>query len=358
MVAAAFANHDKGATLSQSDLGGHQTVLLLEAVEGLNISPEGIYVDATFGRGGHSRRMLKALGPNGRLIGMDRDADAIAAGRAIDDERFQLIHAPFSALKQHLHALGIQQIDGLLLDLGVSSPQLDIAERGFSFQSDGPLDMRMDRASGEPVSAWLARVSTSELVKVIANYGEERFAFQIADAITSRCQAAAKGQAEPLETTIALADLVAQTLRRCGARKEIGRHPATRTFQALRIHINHELEELITVLQDATQLLRDHGRIAVISFHSLEDRVVKQFFRDHSIKRPVIKPKGVSRGQHALMQALQDQDAAAQPVTQDDICLKPIARIHPSREEIAANPRSRSATLRIAERLSRSETAT
>jgi 16S rRNA (cytosine1402-N4)-methyltransferase len=357
-VPAASANHDKGATLSQQDMGGHQTVLLVEAVEGLKISPEGIYVDATFGRGGHSRRILSALGPDGRLIGLDRDADAIAAGRVVNDQRFRLIHAPFSALKQHLAALDITQIDGLLLDLGVSSPQLDVAERGFSFQSNGPLDMRMDQSSGEPVSAWLARASTSELVKVIADYGEERFAFPIADAITSRCQAAAKGQAEPLETTGALADLVAETLRRCGARKEIGRHPATRTFQALRIYINHELEELITVLQDATQLLRDHGRIAVISFHSLEDRVVKQFFRDHSIKRPVVKPKGVSRGQHALMQALHDQGALPPKARQDDICLKPIARIHPSPHEIAANPRSRSATLRIAERLPRTESPT
>jgi 16S rRNA (cytosine1402-N4)-methyltransferase len=344
-VAAALANPDLGAAPTTHEASGHETVLLCEAVNGLMIDPSGIYVDATFGRGGHSLLILQALGPAGKLIAMDRDPQAVVAAQQLNDPRFHIIHAPFSALESQLHALGVTSVNGVLLDLGVSSPQLDSAERGFSFQGNGPLDMRMDPTSGEPVSAWLTHVSTSELVKVIADYGEERFAFPIADAITARCAAAAKGQAAPLATTRELADLVTETLRRCGARKEIGRHPATRTFQALRIHINHELQELEAVLPAATRMLGDHGRIAIISFHSLEDRLVKQFIRDQSGKAPTVRPKGVSRGQHALLQSMHPD--------QHEIVLKPIARIRPSAEEINRNPRARSATLRIAQRVSR-----
>jgi len=348
-VAAALGNSDLGATPTTQQASSHETVLLCEAVNGLAIIPDGIYVDATFGRGGHSLLILQALGPLGKLIAMDRDPQAVAAAQQFNDTRFQIIQAPFSELESQLHALGVGSINGLLLDLGVSSPQFDCAERGFSFQADGPLDMRMDPTCGEPVSAWLTHVTTSELVKVIADYGEERFAFPIADAITARCAAAAKGQAAPLATTRQLADLVTETLRRCGARKEIGRHPATRTFQALRIHINHELEELKAVLPAAARLLRDHGRIAIISFHSLEDRLVKQFIRDQSGKAPAVRPKGVSRGQHALLQSMQKDSQ-----DQVEMAFKPIARIRPSAEEILRNPRARSATLRIAERMSRS----
>jgi len=336
--------------ITSHDAQGHQAVLLHEAIQALAINPNGIYVDATFGRGGHSMLILKALSPSGRLVAVDRDQDAVAYGVTIKDPRFTMIHAPFSAIDQCLDRLGIQEVDGILIDLGVSSPQLDQAERGFSFQHDGPLDMRMDQTSGEPVSVWLARATVSEIIKVIAHYGEERFAVPIANAIKARCASAEKGEEPPLETTSQLATLIAETLVRCKARKEIGRHPATRTFQALRIHINRELEELVKVLPIATQLLKNHGRLVVISFHSIEDRIVKQFVRDHSGKAPLERPKGVSRGQHALLRGLADQTPA--PVAKP-VCLKAIARIRPAADEVQRNPRSRSATLRVAERVSR-----
>ncbi len=323
-------------------------MLLHEAVNGLRIVPEGLYVDATYGRGGHSAMILQALGPSGRLIAFDRDPQAVAAAKQINDARFEIVHAPFSELVDQLRARGIEHIDGLLADLGVSSPQLEQADRGFSFRLSGPLDMRMDPTRGEPVSAWLARVSQQELQKVISDYGEERFAFQIADAIATRCAAAARGEAEPLDTTAALAALVGETFKRCRARREPGQHPATRTFQALRIHINRELEELASLLQAAVHLLRESGRIAIISFHSLEDRVVKQFFRDHSTS--ITAPAGrLSRGQRALAAGLaQHQGRDASPPM-----LRIIARIRPRPEELARNPRARSATLRVAERCGR-----
>lgn len=350
-MAAALANSAQGATPTQPSHDSHQTVLLHEAIEALAIAPNGIYVDATFGRGGHSQLILQSLGPHGRLYAFDRDPQAIAAAGAIQDERFHAIHAPFSEIAQALSARGVHQIDGLLLDLGVSSPQLDEAARGFSFRADGPLDMRMDPTQGEPVSIWIARAPISEIAKVISHYGEERFAVPIANAIAARCTAASKGEAEPLSTTQALANLVVETLRRCGARREAGQHPATRTFQALRIHINREIDELTAALQASLALLRPAGRLVVITFHSLEDRIVKHFIRDHSDKKPAARPKGVTRGQHALAQGLAHMQALVSPQPAPVApCFLALDRIKPSRAEVARNPRARSATLRTAQR--------
>lgn len=347
-MAPALAHTAQGATPTSPTPALHQTVLLHEAVAALALTPNGIYVDATFGRGGHSRLILESLGPEGRLYAFDRDPQAVAAARHIHDPRFQVIHAPFSEIATQLTARGVQQIDGLLLDLGVSSPQLDEAERGFSFRANGPLDMRMDPTRGEPVSLWISRAPTSDIAKVIAHYGEERFAVPIASAITARCTAASKGEAEPLSTTQALANLVIETLRRCGARREAGQHPATRTFQALRIHINREIDELAAVLEASLNLLRPGGRLVVITFHSLEDRLVKHFIRDHSDKKPVSRMKGMSRGQHALAESL----AQMQPAPQIQVPqLRALDRLKPSRAEIDRNARARSATLRTAERL-------
>lgn len=324
----------------------HRPVLLQEAVKSLHVIPQGSYVDATYGRGGHSALILQQLGPSGRLIAFDRDPTAVAAGRKIHDQRFQIIHAPFSELPQRLAEQGIDQVDGVLADLGVSSPQLDDPKRGFSFRLQGPLDMRMDPTHGEPVSAWIAKASVDELQKVIKDYGEERFAVQIANAIATRCASAARGEAEPLQRTEDLAELVVQTLRRCRARREPGQHPATRTFQALRIHINREMEELTALLEAAVRLLRESGRLAIISFHSLEDRLVKQFFRDAARTAPSAPDRGISRSQRALLSGLQDR--LGRPAI--DSRLRVIARIRPREEEIAANPRARSAMLRVAER--------
>ena len=327
----------------------HQTVLLQEAVDALCTLPHGIYVDATFGRGGHSRRILEVLGADGRVIAFDRDPEAVRMGHTIRDARFEIIHAPFSELKAQLAQRGVTQIQGLLADLGVSSPQLDNAERGFSFRLDGPLDMRMDPTRGIPVSTWLAQATTDDLRKVISDYGEERFAVPIANAITARCAAAQRGEAEPLESTAALAQLVAETLRRRGARPEPGQHPATRTFQALRIYINHETEELAALLQAAVELVYESGRIAIISFHSLEDRAVKQFFRQHAGKVTAARSRGVSRGQHALAQSFEPRLEGMETAP----AVRLVSRIRPSALEIARNPRARSATLRVVERQSR-----
>lgn len=346
---ASTASTAQSAIPPMSENNGHQTVLLGEAISALNITAHGIYVDGTFGRGGHSKLILQTMDAQSRLIAFDRDADAVAVGRQISDQRFEIIHAPFSQIAQRLHAAGIQKIDGLLLDLGVSSPQIDSAARGFSFQTDGPLDMRMDTTSGEPVCGWLSHVNSDELAQVISDYGEERFAVPIADAITARCAAAQQGAAPPLARTSELAQLVADTLARCRARKEPGQHPATRTFQALRIYINNELGELKEVLAQAIDLLRPGGRLAVISFHSLEDRIVKEFIRHHSSAPQKIAPKGLSHGQHAMLSALREDDKATPDANQ--IVLKPIARTRPSLAEVRANPRARSATLRVAERL-------
>ena len=299
----------------------HVSVLLAEAVAGLAIQPAGIYVDATFGRGGHSRAILAALGPSGRLIALDRDPAAIAAGAAIADPRFTLVHAAFSEFDSVLDKLGVTQVDGVLLDIGVSSPQLNTPERGMSFRFDAPLDMRMDTTQGETAAEFLARASQSEIERVIRDYGEERFAHAIAKALV-----AARGE-HGISSTGQLATLVAQVVRT----REPGQHPATRSFQALRIHVNRELEELSLVLPRALLRLAPDGRLAVISFHSLEDRIVKRFLRDAA--SPPQPPRKLP------------VRAADLPPPLLRLVGKPV---FPSAAEVAANPRSRSAVLRVA----------
>ena len=309
--------------------GEHVPVLLEEVVAALAIRPDGIYVDATFGRGGHSRRILDALGPRGRLLALDRDPAAEIAARSWSDARFAFRRAPFSELPQVLDAAGVGQVDGLLLDLGVSSPQLDDAARGFSLRADGPLDMRMDPTRGVSAAQWIANATERELRGVIADYGEERFAAQIARAIV-----AARAH-EPIRRTGQLAAIVGKAVRSRG-RGDWSQDPATRTFQALRIHVNQELTELSLALEAAVPRLAAGGRLAVISFHSLEDRLVKQFLRRHS------QPYGGDARLARLAIATRALPASA---------LKLVGRvIRPRAAEIAANPRSRSARLRIAER--------
>ena len=301
----------------------HITVLLNEAVEALAIKPAGIYVDGTFGRGGHSRAVLAQLGPEGRLIAFDRDPVAIAAGSRIEDPRFELVHAPFSAFAEALAERGVDKVDGVLLDLGVSSPQLDEAERGMSFRFDAPLDMRMDTTRGLTAAEWLAEAPVADITRVLREYGEERFAYEIAKAI------AAARTGGHVATTGQLAALVEKTVRT----REPGQHPATRTFQALRICVNQELEELSLVLPQVVAALAAGGRLVVISFHSLEDRIVKRFMRDAS--RPPQLP------------ARLPVRAADLPKPKLALVGKPV---WPSDDEVAANPRSRSAVMRIAER--------
>ena len=306
-----------------SAVHAHVTVLLNEAVEALAIRGDGTYVDGTFGRGGHSRAVLERLGAQGRLIAFDRDPAAIAAGQALGDARLTLVHSAFGDLDAELEALGVAQVDGVLLDLGVSSPQLDDASRGMSFRFDAPLDMRMDTSRGQTVAEWLAEASVGQITEVIRDYGEERFAHAIAKAIA----AARTGGA--VATTGQLAALVEKAVRT----REPGQHPATRTFQALRIFINQELEELTRVLPACVARLTPGGRLAVISFHSLEDRIVKRFMRDES--RPPVLP-------------------ARLPIRAADLPpprLRLIGKaVRPSAAEVEANPRSRSAVMRIAER--------
>ena len=295
-------------------------------MEALALRPDGRYVDGTFGRGGHSRAILARLGPAGRLLGLDRDPEALAAGRDLADQdpRFSMERGRFAELGAVAERTGLSgRIDGILLDIGVSSPQLDDPSRGFSFSAEGPLDMRMDPDSGESAAQWLAGAAEAEIARVLRELGEERFAGRIARAIV---QARLQG---PIRTTRALATLCEAAV----PTREPGKHPATRTFQAIRIHINHELEELATCLAQVCDLLAVDGRLAVISFHSLEDRIVKRFIRDQA--RGERFPRGV-------------------PVTAAEAHprLRPIGRaIHASPAEVAANPRSRSAVLRVAERL-------
>jgi len=302
----------------------HVTVLLEEAVTALRVDPQGVYVDGTFGRGGHSRRILEALGAEGRLVAFDRDPQAIAAGQAVADKRFSLHHSAFSDMKEVLQQQGIDLVDGVLLDIGVSSPQIDEGERGFSFRFDAPLDMRMDTTRGETAAEWLARAEEKDIAEVIRDYGEERFAKQIAKKIV-----AARSE-RPLATTRQLATLVAEAVRT----REPGQDPATRSFQAIRIHINQELQELSLALTQALALLKPGGRLAVISFHSLEDRIVKNFLRDQA--EPAVNvPKGLP------LRA----DQLPQPT------LKLVGKaVKASAAEVAANPRSRSAIMRVAER--------
>ncbi len=302
----------------------HATVLLNEAVDALQVKPDGIYVDGTFGRGGHSRLILSKLGASGRLIAFDKDPMAIASGQAIQDVRFRMMHSGFEHLSEKLRELGVGKVDGVLLDLGVSSPQLDDAQRGFSFRFDAPLDMRMDTSRGRTAAEWLAVADEGELTEVIRDYGEERFARQVARAIV------AARQERAIDTTKQLSDIVGKTVHT----REPGKNPATRTFQAIRIYINRELEELESVLPQCVDELKAGGRMSVISFHSLEDRMVKQFMRDAAEGDKI--PKWVPIR------------AAEVPQGKVKLVGKPI---YASEQELAINPRARSAVLRVAERL-------
>jgi 16S rRNA (cytosine1402-N4)-methyltransferase len=301
----------------------HVAVLAQEAIEALNIRSDGIYVDCTYGRGGHSRLILEKLGEGGRLIALDRDPEAVQAAAALRDPRFLIVRSPFSRVRDVLQELGVAGVDGMLLDIGVSSPQIDDGRRGFSFRSDAPLDMRMDPDQGQSAAEWLATAEESEIREVIRNHGEERFAKQIAAAIVA---ARTRG---PVDTTRKLATLVADAV----PTREPRQDPATRTFQALRIHVNQELEELSVVLPQCVALLGAGGRLVVISFHSLEDRIVKRFMR---------------------AQSQADALPARLPVRARDLPqprMRLVGRaVRASDRETAANPRARSAVMRVAER--------
>jgi 16S rRNA (cytosine1402-N4)-methyltransferase len=304
--------------------GAHAPVLAREALDALDVRPEGVYVDATFGRGGHSRLILERLGPAGRLLAIDRDPEAVAAARTIEDGRFACVHANFGVIAQVLDGAGVARVDGVLLDLGVSSPQLDDPARGFSFRRDGPLDMRMDPTRGESAAAWLERAEQQDIGEVIRTHGEERFAEQIARAIV-----AARAR-QPLRTTRQLATVVAEAVRT----REPGQDPATRTFQALRIHLNQELEELALALPASMDRLVAGGRLVVISFHSLEDRIVKRAMRAAASPPPLPTRLPVR--------------AADIPAPKFRLVGKPVRASH---EETASNPRARSAILRALERI-------
>ncbi|WP_026602983.1 16S rRNA (cytosine(1402)-N(4))-methyltransferase RsmH [Methylomonas sp. 11b] len=305
----------------------HQTVLYEEALEQLNIKPEGIYLDCTFGRGGHSSGILKLLNSSGRLLALDRDMDAIAsdeAKRLSEDSRFSLHHASFADLSAVIEQQGYTgKVDGILMDLGVSSPQLDNAERGFSFLRDGPLDMRMDSNHGLSAADYLARVEEKELVRVLFEYGEERFARRIANAVVSQ------RQQQPLQTTLQLAKLIENSV----PFRDKHKHPATRSFQAIRIEINQELEQIKTGLKQAANVLAPGGRLVVIAFHSLEDRIVKRFIRDQAGPKTnpgklPIKEQDIEQGQ-----------------------LRKIGKsIRAQQQELQQNPRARSAVMRVAEK--------
>jgi 16S rRNA (cytosine1402-N4)-methyltransferase len=301
----------------------HKTVLLQEAVDALQVRPDGVYVDCTFGRGGHSGLILQRLGKAGRLIALDKDPAAVAAAHIIKDERFCIVQSGFAQIGQVLKGLGVNKVDGVLLDLGVSSPQIDQAERGFSFRFDGPLDMRMDTSRGHTAAEWLAQAPEQQIAGVIKEYGEDRFAKQIARAIV----AARAGS--PIATTRQLAEIVAKAVRT----REPNQDPATRTFQAIRIYINQELEELSLALSQTIDLLAPGGRLVVISFHSLEDRIVKHFMREGA--RSDTLP-------HKL------------PVREKDVYAPQLLLVgraqRASSDEVYVNPRARSAVMRVAER--------
>ncbi|PCL20341.1 16S rRNA (cytosine(1402)-N(4))-methyltransferase [Snodgrassella alvi] len=309
----------------QINNGGHVTVLLNEAVAGLQVQPEGVYVDGTFGRGGHSRLILSQLGKDGRLVVFDKDPQAIAVAQELarQDARVLVVHEGFSALRRSLQQLGISRINGALFDLGISSPQIDDAGRGFSFRFDAPLDMRMDTTRGQSAAQWLAVAEEQDIHEVIKNYGEERFSRQIARTIV------VQREQSPITTTGQLARLVAQVVRT----RERGQDPATRTFQAIRIFINRELEEITVVLPQVMECLVAGGRMAVISFHSLEDRIVKRFMQQHS------KPAPLPRW------------AVVKEAEREQPPLRLIGKAQkPAPAEIEVNPRARSAVLRVAER--------
>jgi len=302
----------------------HTTVLLHEAVDALVASADGIFLDGTFGRGGHSRLILSRLSERGRLIAIDRDLDAVRHAREgegrIDDPRFHIEHARYAQLADVLDAQGVAFVQGVLLDIGVSSPQIDNPERGFSFRFDGPLDMRMDQSRGESAADFLARADWRQIAEVIRDYGEERFAVSIAKALVAR-----RDSGRAVRTTGELSEVVARAVKT----REPGQDPATRTFQALRIFVNAELEELEQGLNAALERLSPGGRLVVISFHSLEDRIVKNFIARHS---------------------KEEVDRRAPFAPPKPTKLRTIARVKPGAAEVAANPRARSAILRVAER--------
>ncbi len=306
--------------MSTDSAWSHTTVLLSEAVQALVTQPDGVYVDGTFGRGGHSRAVLAALSPAGRLVAFDKDPEAIASAAQIDDARFAIVHDSFHSMAGALAGMGITHVHGVLLDLGVSSPQIDNPERGFSFRHDAPLDMRMDTTRGETAAEFLARADVREIAEVIREHGEERFAVQIAKALVARRESGA-----PVLRTLELSALVARAVKT----REPGQDPATRTFQALRIHVNAELEALEQGLKAALDLLAPQGRLVVISFHSLEDRIVKTFIARES--RDVV-------------------DRRAPMAPPRDMRLKSLGRVKPDYREVLANPRARSAVMRVAER--------
>jgi 16S rRNA (cytosine1402-N4)-methyltransferase len=313
------------------EISAHTPVLLREAVDALAVGPCGIYVDGTFGRGGHSRLILERLGESGRLIAFDRDPTAFSVGQALvaEDPRFRIVHSSFSRIQEVLRQLDVDRVDGILLDLGVSSPQLEEADRGFSFRMDGPLDMRMDTSQGQTAADWLASASQAHLEEVIKNYGEERFAKQVARAIV-----AARSQ-QPVTTTHQLAAIVGTAVR--SRKREDKQNPATRTFQAIRIYINQELEKLSLVLPQCVEVLKPGGRLVAISFHSLEDRIVKRFMRESANADRL--PKEVP------LRAMEVQRLSRNKLRVVGKAVRPIA------EELAANPRARSAVMRVAERL-------
>ena len=306
--------------MDRTQTWNHTTVLLAEAIEALLTMQDGVYVDGTFGRGGHSRALLAKLGPAGRLIAVDRDPQAIAAAGDITDPRFSIHHARFGELRALLDSLGVPRIAGLLLDLGVSSPQIDDPARGFSLRFDGPLDMRMDPTRGESAAEFLQRADERQIAEVIRDHGEERFAVPIAKALVAR-----RESGNPVRTTRELSQLVARAVKT----REGGQDPATRTFQGLRIHVNAELEELQQGLNAALELLQPGGRLVVISFHSLEDRIVKNFIaresRSEVDRRAPFAPERPHR-------------------------LRALGRVRAGEGELRANPRARSAVMRVAER--------
>ena len=304
----------------------HQTVLLREAVDALVTAPDGFYVDGTFGRGGHTRYLLERLGSAGRVLAVDKDPVACETAQALaaSESRFQFYHGSFAELPQQLRRMGIKEVDGILLDLGVSSPQLDDGERGFSFLQDGPLDMRMDTSRGETAAQWLSRAGEGDIAAVLKEYGEERFARRIAAAIV------AAREESPISSTGRLAQIVSEA----NPKWEKHKHPATRSFQAIRIKVNRELEDLQDLLSCALDMLRVGGRLVVISFHSLEDRLVKRYMRD--MARGENFPPGLPVPDSALNRRMKLVGKA----------------IKADSEELAANIRSRSAIMRVAEKIS------
>jgi 16S rRNA (cytosine1402-N4)-methyltransferase len=311
------------------DAPGHRSVLAAAAVDALLTDLSGCYVDATFGRGGHTRAILQRLSATGRVIALDRDPEAVAAAGAITDARFHIEHTPFSRLRAILQAMAIERVHGVLFDLGVSSPQIDDPARGFSWRADGPLDMRMDTLHGETAADWLARADVDEIARVVRDYGEERFAASVAKAIVAR-----RESGRPLSGSADLAAVVAAAIPG-KSRKDASQHPATRTFQAVRIHINQELEELALALDSAAAVLAPGGRLVVISFHSLEDRIVKRFIEAHA------HPE---RGEPATRRLPLRADQLPRPT------FTAVGRVLPDADEIAANPRARSAVMRVAQR--------